>query len=144
MVFNEDAGFGEGWRRAACFGAPLATHQLRHNYARDGAAPNTGRHLIDSGGIFLRNPVALRDNVCNNDIMKRPLEPIYRQFGSKIESLRMSLGITQMELARRVGLTRPSIANIESGNQRILLADVERFAEAFGTSPKFLMRGIWL
>lgn len=75
---------------------------------------------------------------------KRPIETVYRQFGSKVESIRAALGITQEELAKRVSLKRTSICNIETGRQRILLDDVEKFAIALGTSPKFLMRGIWM
>jgi len=73
----------------------------------------------------------------------KPVQLCYRQFGMKVEQLRTMLGWNQQDLAKRVGLTRGSIANIETGRQRILLHDVEKFAEAFGTSPKQLMRGIW-
>jgi transcriptional regulator with XRE-family HTH domain len=76
--------------------------------------------------------------------MKQPIETIYRQFGAKIEAMRAALGVSQDELAKRVGLTRTSITNIESGKQRILLADVERFAVAFNSSPRHLLKGIWL
>jgi transcriptional regulator with XRE-family HTH domain len=76
--------------------------------------------------------------------VKKEVEPIYRQFGSKIESMRVALGLSQQELSKRVGLTRTSVTNIEAGRQRVLLDDVEKFAAAFTTSPKFLMRGIWL
>lgn len=77
---------------------------------------------------------------------KKPTEiqAVYRQFGAKIESLRVALGLSQSELAKRVGLQRTSICNIEAGRQRVLLDDVEKFAEAFATSPKFLLRGIWM
>jgi transcriptional regulator with XRE-family HTH domain len=72
-----------------------------------------------------------------------PIEPVYRQFGAKVEALRTALGLSQEELAKRVGLQRTSIANLEAGRQRILLHDVQKFAEAFGTTPKHLLRGIW-
>ncbi len=75
---------------------------------------------------------------------KKEIEPVYRQFGSKIAAMRTTLGLSQVELAERVGLERTSVCNIEAGRQRILLDDVEKFAAAFTTSPKFLMRGIWL
>lgn len=71
------------------------------------------------------------------------VEPVYRQFGAKVESMRAVLMITQQDLAKKVKLTRASIANIEGGKQRILLADVEKFAVALGVSPRALMRGIW-
>ncbi len=75
---------------------------------------------------------------------KEPLQTVYRQFGCKVESIRSSIGISQLDLANRVGLTRTSVTNIEAGRQRVLLDDVEKFAAALGTSPKFLMRGIWV
>lgn len=71
------------------------------------------------------------------------VEPVYRQFGAKVESMRAVLMIRQEDLAKKVKLTRASIANIEAGKQRILLADVEKFAEALGVSPRSLMKGIW-
>lgn len=71
------------------------------------------------------------------------MEPVYRMFGARVEQLRTTLEITQQDLGERVGLTRASIANIEAGNQRVLLNDVERFAKAFNVAPKVLLRGIW-
>ena len=71
------------------------------------------------------------------------VEPVYRQFGAKVEAMRAVMAITQADLAKKVKLTRASIANIEAGKQRILLADVEKFAEALGMSPRSLMKGIW-
>lgn len=71
------------------------------------------------------------------------VEPVYRQFGAKVEAMRAVMAITQQDLAKKVKLTRASITNIEAGKQRILLADVEKFAEALGVSPRSLMKGIW-
>lgn len=71
------------------------------------------------------------------------IEPVYRQLGAKIEQIRNTLGWTQQELSERVLVSRGSIANIETGKQRILLADVEKFSKAFNCAPKTLMRGIW-
>lgn len=73
----------------------------------------------------------------------RLVEPVYRQFGAKVEKVRAVMMITQEDLAKRLKITRASISNIESGKQRILLDDVEKFAEALGMSPRSLMKGIW-
>lgn len=73
----------------------------------------------------------------------KPTEAVYRMFGAKVEQLRSTLGWTQDDLAKKVGLTRGSIANIETGRQRILLHDVEIFAKAFQVEPKLLLRGLW-
>lgn len=74
---------------------------------------------------------------------KPDIDVIYRLIGAKINSVRDALGWTQEDLAMRTNMSRSSIANIELGNQRILLGDVEKFAKAFHTTPKHLMRGIW-
>lgn len=76
--------------------------------------------------------------------MKPPIEPIYILFGARVRQMREILGMTQADLAKRVGLTRTSVVNIEAGRQRVLLAEVDKFALAFGTTPKNMMRAIWL
>ena len=46
----------------------------------------------------------------------------------RLQRARRERGITQEELARRIGLPRPSYANIESGRQRVPLDVVWRAA----------------
>ena len=71
------------------------------------------------------------------------IEPIYRQIGAKIQSVREALGWKQADLAKRVGLTRTSVTNIEAGRQRLQLHQIEKFCSAFQTTPKMLLRGVW-
>ncbi len=73
----------------------------------------------------------------------KPIEAIHQSVGLAVRRIREALGIDQGSLAKRVGLTRTSIVNIEAGRQRIILDDVEVFARALGTTPKHLMKGIW-
>lgn len=73
-----------------------------------------------------------------------PIEPVYRQFGAKVEQIRHIMGMTQQDLATKLEMSRGSVANIELGRQRILLGDVDRFATALNSTPKFLMKGIWI
>lgn len=75
--------------------------------------------------------------------MGKPIELVYGEFGLRIRRIIETLGIDQAELGERVGLTRTSINNILAGRQRILLADVQKFAKALSTSEKNLMKGIW-
>lgn len=71
------------------------------------------------------------------------IEPIYPFLGLKIKHMRETLGIEQAELARRLGQTRASISNLETGKQRIPLHAVENIAKAFGIAPRHLLKGIW-
>lgn len=66
-------------------------------------------------------------------------EPIYERLGHRLQGLRVVNGITQEEMAVRVGLVRTSIANIEAGRQRILLHQLYDFAAALKVRPDRLL-----
>ena len=77
------------------------------------------------------------------DALSKPIEAIYLAFGVRIRMIRETLGLSQAELAKRVGLERTSVVNIEGGRQRVLVDDIEKFARALGVTPKHLLKGIW-
>ncbi|MBC2714090.1 MAG: helix-turn-helix domain-containing protein [Desulfobacteraceae bacterium] len=64
---------------------------------------------------------------------------IYIEFGKKLEAARNKAELTQEALAKRVGLSRTSITNIEKGRQRIPFHMLYLFADALGVLPKDLM-----
>lgn len=60
--------------------------------------------------------------------------------GQQITEARVIRGITQQELARRIGTKQPSIARLENGLSSPSLSFLERIAEALDTkliAPKF-------
>ena len=60
--------------------------------------------------------------------------------GSNIQSKRKELGITQEELAKRLGYKSKSTINkIEMGINDVPQSKIVRFAEALCTTPAFLM-----
>ena len=71
------------------------------------------------------------------------IERCYKRFGRNVRNIRIACGLTQEALAKRVGLKRTSIVNIEAGRQRILLNDIQRFATALRTDRKFFLDGLW-
>mgnify|MGYP001580414373 FL=1 len=71
-------------------------------------------------------------------------EILYRLVGLKISFIRETVGFTQEELAKKIGLTRTSLTNIEAGKQRILMHTLEEIAKGLGTTPKHILKGIWL
>lgn len=62
----------------------------------------------------------------------------YVLFGDAVCEQRHKLGMTQQELSEKLGYARASIANIETGRQRILLSDVFDFAKALKLKPQAL------
>jgi len=55
---------------------------------------------------------------------------IYRNLGIRIKGLRGSLGLTQDQLAKQVGISRASLANIERGKQQVLVHHLFAIAES--------------
>jgi transcriptional regulator with XRE-family HTH domain len=64
---------------------------------------------------------------------------LYSEFGALVRRNRYRLKLSQATLADRVGLTRTSITNIESGRQKILLHHLFLLADALGISPQALL-----
>jgi len=50
--------------------------------------------------------------------------------GMRIQQAREELGITQQELAARLGCTQAALSNYELGKRRLYLANLERIANA--------------
>ena len=57
---------------------------------------------------------------------------VYRTLGAAVAQRRRSLGLTQEDLASRIGMTRASLASIETGRQSVLLHQVYELADALG------------
>lgn len=69
----------------------------------------------------------------------KSVEAIYVRFGRELRRVRRDKGLTQEELAARVGLGRTSIVNIEAGLQRIHLHTLFQLARALDESPVTLL-----
>lgn len=64
---------------------------------------------------------------------------IYLEFGVRVRKSRIAVELTQEALGERVGLSRTSITNIESGRQKILLHQFFLLAEALSVRPQALL-----
>ncbi len=66
-------------------------------------------------------------------------EPVYRVIGSIIRGHRRRLEWPQQLLAARLGISRATLANIETGRQRVLVHQLYAFAEALKLNPSDLL-----
>lgn len=62
-------------------------------------------------------------------------------YGSRLRHCRKAAGLTQDDLAKKIDMTRSSIANMEADRQRPLVVDAERIAEILGVDPAWLAFG---
>lgn len=54
------------------------------------------------------------------------------EFAEQVRALRVRAGISQSELARRIGTTQSAVARLEGGGVFPTIATLERVAEALG------------
>lgn len=67
------------------------------------------------------------------------VDDLYARFGRQVRAARRVAGLTQQEVAERVGLTRTSVTNIERGIQHISLRQLYLLATAVGLHPAQLL-----
>lgn len=71
------------------------------------------------------------------------IEAIYGAIGQRVRYIREAVGMSQADLAKRIGMERTTVVNFENGHQRCMLHTIEAMARALNTTPKHLLRGLW-
>lgn len=66
-------------------------------------------------------------------------EPIYRLLGKAIRAKRRANDWHQEKLAGMLGISRATLASIETGRQRLLVHQLYDIARVFGVSPSELL-----
>jgi transcriptional regulator with XRE-family HTH domain len=66
-------------------------------------------------------------------------KPVNRLVGEQIRLRRCALGLTQSQLAERMGRHYTTVSLVERGVNNISVYTLERFAKALGTSAKSLI-----
>lgn len=65
-----------------------------------------------------------------------------RQFGETVRQLRKEAGLSQEELARKAGINRTYLSDVERGERNISLQNIVRLATALNTTPGELLSGL--
>lgn len=63
-----------------------------------------------------------------------------RELVRHLEQRRITLGLTQTEVAARMGTSQSAVARLESGEADIRLSTLERYAAALGQSLEWNLR----
>lgn len=64
---------------------------------------------------------------------------VYRRIGKSIQQAREERGLTQEELAARLGCTQSALSNYELGKRRLYLAGLEQVARILGKPLSYFM-----
>src|SRR6218665_1857553 len=64
-----------------------------------------------------------------------------KKIGRRLNEIRKMKGLSQEELAKSVKISRPSLAQIESGNRRIDILELQKLSLALGFSLDAFMAG---
>ena len=59
----------------------------------------------------------------------------------RLREAREYVGLSQDEVATKLGLTRPAVTNIESGSRKVSATELSAFAKLYGRSLDYLVNG---
>jgi transcriptional regulator with XRE-family HTH domain len=62
-----------------------------------------------------------------------------QRIAERIREARMLAGLSQGQVAKMLGMHRPSISEIEAGNRRVSAQELARFADVFDVSTAYLL-----
>jgi transcriptional regulator with XRE-family HTH domain len=67
------------------------------------------------------------------------IEAVYKEIGRNIRTRRRQIDASQDTVALQLGISRATLANIETGRQRVLVHQLYGIARALGVKPSDLM-----
>ncbi len=63
----------------------------------------------------------------------------YAYFVERLRKARLEAGLTQVQVARKLGRPQSHISNIESGQQRIDVVELKRFAKMYNKDINYFL-----
>jgi transcriptional regulator with XRE-family HTH domain len=67
------------------------------------------------------------------------IEPVYKEIGRNIRTRRRQIDVSQDHVALQLGISRATLANIETGRQRVLVHQLYGIARALRVKPSDLL-----
>lgn len=64
----------------------------------------------------------------------------YERFKERLKEAREQSGLTQTEVAKKLGLPQSYVSKIESGEQRVDAVELERLAKIYGKSVNYFLK----
>jgi len=64
-----------------------------------------------------------------------------KSIAARLKWAREQAGLSQGQVAKHLGMHRPTISQIESGDRKVRVDELDRFAEIYGVDRTWLMDG---
>jgi len=64
----------------------------------------------------------------------------YAYFVERLRKARMEARLTQAQVAKKIGRPQSHISNVESGQQRVDVVELKRFAKIYGKGINFFLK----
>ncbi len=64
----------------------------------------------------------------------------YAYFVERLRKARLDAGLTQVQAAKKIGRPQSHISNIESGQQRVDVIELKRFAQLYGKPISYFLK----
>ncbi len=64
----------------------------------------------------------------------------YAYFVERLRKARLDAGLTQLQVAKKIGRPQSHISNIESGQQRVDVIELKRFAKLYRKSIGYFIK----
>ena len=63
----------------------------------------------------------------------------YKIFVERLKKARTEAGLTQVQAAKKLGRPQSHISNVETGQQRVDIIELKRFAKLYGKSVEYFL-----
>lgn len=63
----------------------------------------------------------------------------YAYFIERLRKARIEAGLTQTQVAKKIGRPQSHISNVESGQQRVDVVELKRFAKIYGKDMNYFL-----
>jgi len=67
------------------------------------------------------------------------MDNIYKKIGKRIKELREKAGLSQKEVAIKIGIKRPTISQIENGERKISAEEILEISNLFNVTPNNML-----
>ena len=64
----------------------------------------------------------------------------YNRFKKRLKEARLQVGLTQVQVAKKLGLPQSYVSKIESGERRVDAVELERLAKIYSKSVNYFLK----